>query len=241
MLDPKTEQLLSVARLHTYRRATCTDQQAWELYLYNTELSGAYFEIIGWVEIALRNSLSNSLARLAAQQATNFGWYDLSTPWFNPWFEEKTITILTNAINKVANIPDDSKTGKIVAELNFGFWTNLLKPYYTRTLWNKSFYKLFPKGINRDVVHERAKVINDLRNRVAHFEPIFREPHLRNYYQIIEFLDWLDPRYRHMVEESCRLPQVIEDQNQRHKIRNLKWSPSKSLKSYIEGELIPKN
>lgn len=64
---------------------------------------------------------------------------------------------------------------KVVAELTFGFWVYLTDPNLEHTLWIPALHKAFlpnkpPKraDLNRDL-----EKLRQLRNRVAHHEPIF--------------------------------------------------------------------
>lgn len=54
-------QHLSEARFQTYRQCTSSDEEAFALYLWNLRLTGGVFEMIGIVEIALRNAIDEQL------------------------------------------------------------------------------------------------------------------------------------------------------------------------------------
>ena len=57
------EQWVSTERLNRYRAA---DVPTTELYLWNAELSAAYFEIVGHAQVLLRNAYSIQLWLLIA-------------------------------------------------------------------------------------------------------------------------------------------------------------------------------
>jgi hypothetical protein len=62
--------------------------------------------------------------------------------------------------------------GKVIAELTFGFWPNLISKHF-HPLWSASLHKAFPYAhVPRRDVHFRLEVIRRLRNRIAHHEPI---------------------------------------------------------------------
>jgi hypothetical protein len=54
-------QHLSAARFQTYRNCTASDEEAFALYFWNMRLTGGVFEMIGMVEIALRNAIDDQL------------------------------------------------------------------------------------------------------------------------------------------------------------------------------------
>lgn len=89
--------------------------------------------------------------------------------------------------------------GKIVAELNFGFWTSMLSARYD-PLWapnrHRLFYTVFPHatGIGRKTIAARFTAIKDLRNRVAHYEAVWYKAHLvRQHMEIHEAIEWINP------------------------------------------------
>ena len=85
-----------------------------------------------------------------------------------------------NIINSSSTISD----GKIIAELNFGFWTKLLlstDSKYTN-MWRKIFKDVFPhyditESVDNDkiLIGQEIDKIRDLRNRIFHYEPIFNK------------------------------------------------------------------
>lgn len=77
--------------------------------------------------------------------------------------------------------------GKVVAELNFGFWRYLLTARYEASLWTPALRHCFPIGLARSTVYDPVENINAFRNRVAHHEPI----HARNLHDDIDRLTQL--------------------------------------------------
>jgi len=79
---------------------------------------------------------------------------------------------VTQAMNQpgVGNNP-----GKVVAELTFGFWVELLKSSNHIPLWMaRNLRSAFPNapGLNGRMIHSRLKAIQLLRNRISHHEPV---------------------------------------------------------------------
>ena len=66
-------------------------------------------------------------------------------------------------------------TGKVIAELMFGFWLNLTDRRVEHTLWVPFLHKAFlPRTPpRRAAFNNLLEKLRQLRNRVAHHEPIF--------------------------------------------------------------------
>ena len=72
-----------------------------------------------------------------------------------------------------------STTGSVIAELSFGFWENMFKASHDAALWNLHLFRVFP-GLPGSMTVQQArahirgelKKIRNLRNRIAHHEPL---------------------------------------------------------------------
>ena len=102
---------------------------------------------------------------------------------------------------KLKHIPTLSD-GKIIAELNFGFWTELLTSRdnkYTN-MWRKIFLDVFPNyeiksSIDQDKTFIALKIdsIRNFRNRIFHYEPIYNQSDLvKKHIEIFDILTWLN-------------------------------------------------
>jgi hypothetical protein len=69
-----------------------------------------------------------------------------------------------------------ARPGKVVAELSFGFWRYLTSSAHEKSLWVPFLHTAYPPGTARKDVDRRISRLNELRNRVAHHEPIFSQP-----------------------------------------------------------------
>jgi len=164
---------LSPARTSTYLFAQktfppCLDK-ALLLYRWNVELSGAIYWNLATCEVVVRNAVDDALS---AVYGPNWPWepafiYDLNA-------EGKSI--LLKAKNKAGV---SASTGKVMAELAFGFWEKMFKASFDARVWNGHLHRVFPQLTNPNVQVARAdiaaklKSIRNLRNRIAHHEPLF--------------------------------------------------------------------
>lgn len=103
----------------------------------------------------------------------------------------------------------DGKPGKVLAEITFGFWIDLIKSANHWTLWvnphhkagqGRSLHKAFPNArVARSVIHGRLKAIQLLRNRISHHEPVLTSsnglyngvPTLITLPQLVECMEWV--------------------------------------------------
>lgn len=165
--------------------------KAYQLYQFNCELNGLLLEVINWYEVILRNSIikvikyihhpygifaSRFFSSLNEQAAYSF----VNT--LNSFLAEE----LKYKIEKDANSnrrksirfdPSLFPEGKVVAELKFVFWENLLTNSYVNSIWKNYYKRAFSNMKTPDDIHqvyEITKSIRDLRNRVCHHEPNFK-------------------------------------------------------------------
>lgn len=120
----------------------------------------------------------------------------------NVWLDKSEYNILVKTYNDTKDecnaTSKDFTIGKVVANLNFGFWTNLCVKKYNSKIWNKPkcFYGVFVNYQKKQSIKEIAKklyTIRRFRNRVFHYEKIFKYPEktLNLYNDILEMLSYL--------------------------------------------------
>ncbi len=63
----------------------------------------------------------------------------------------------------------------MIAELTFGFWIQLTDRKFEHVLWTPALHKAFAprKAPKRAVFNQLLEQLRQLRNRIAHHEPIF--------------------------------------------------------------------
>ena len=113
---------VSPERLAPYRRTTSGLHEAVQLYEWNAALSAALWLDIGHLEVLVRNAIHDQLTAWCTAKHGDHRWYDDPAKILTPQ-RRINITEARRRLSK-ANKPDDA--GRIVAELNFGFWRYLL-------------------------------------------------------------------------------------------------------------------
>jgi Abi-like protein len=170
------EQLLSKPRLGSYQIATQgKGLKAVRLYKY-MKLSQALFGAISMLEITLHNAIDQHYQQQLNQsdwlkdsiQSTGL-FYDSTLKNHAGRFEQaEKVKSTINALRK------NYFHNKVVAGLSFGFWRYIFSGIQFKVFVNTilQIFPNLPKGINQKNVYQKLTEINNLRNRIAHHEPI---------------------------------------------------------------------
>lgn len=154
-----------------YRAAQGNLRRALRLYVLNARVSAAFLCDLHYVEVALRNHFDRELA-------ARFGPEWFLDPAFLALCDVRSHGILKKAQKDAARYwPKNIRPppGKVIAELTFGFWHTLTDSRLEHTLWVPCLHKAFlpRKPPKRSLFNHELERLRQLRNRVAHHEPIF--------------------------------------------------------------------
>lgn len=184
-LVTKAEKFLSPERLAGYYKLARGNRKiGLLLYERNTELSEALYGVIQGLEVTLRNAMHNIIATSTGRT----DWYD--TIGLN----ESEVDAIYDAKKKIGEAAEPITPGRVVAELNFGFWVRLTGWPYEKTLWVPYLHKVFPIKLKRTAIHNRLLDLKSLRNRIAHHQRIIggKRDLGRDYERLLEAISWLD-------------------------------------------------
>jgi len=183
---------LSAKRLSNYRKffATKDDSELYGLYCWNESISMHLFKLIGITEIALRNQFHKALSQHygAVGSADSKDWYNFLA--LNPTSARslQKITHYKRKGNWIPNVPQPTPDD-VVANLTFGFWPHLLDVkidiHQQAVDWGlilpnivsghrQKTVQYWKKQAEQDQLFARIDLVNELRNRVAHHEPIWK-------------------------------------------------------------------
>ena len=137
------------------------------------------------------------------------------------WYDNPLITLTKFGQQELGNAKDrlvrENKSvvpGRIIAELQFGFWTSLLAFHYETNakIWPGLVKRAFPnaprKANVRKFLYLRFTKIRKLRNRVFHHERIIHWKDLADRHgEIIQAIGWINDG---MEEMSLRLDRFVE-------------------------------
>jgi Abi-like protein len=163
---------------------------ALEMYLWNSQISAQFWQVIGFTEIALRNRIDQQLSRRSI------------VPGYS-WFQDpKIVRPGSLTARKVAKASDLlRRSGKYVSheglltELNLSFWQQLVSRA-NRNLWpdiSRGFAT--QKVITPETFAELVEEFHQFRNRIAHHNKIWHLDLYAKYLVMIEILEHLDPQF----------------------------------------------
>ena len=203
-LQSEIREALSDERFGRYLTACSNNvEKACTLYLWNMQVSSAFFPWLSVAEVVLRNRIHLALSTVHGSE-----W-----PWANgfertlPQAKSHGFSLLEELQNTRKKHERGLQTGKVIADLKFAFWQQMLKKNQESPLWDRHLFTAFPNldrtlsiRDNRKTVYQCVDKIRELRNRIAHHEPIFNRDLNGDYQNIIKligichsqkFIDWL--------------------------------------------------
>jgi len=179
-------------------------------YFWNVCLCEALYPALNAIEITLRNSIHSNLSR----RYDDDHWFDRPN-----LLEDRQRKQVEEAYQRLRLRHRPENAGRIVAELHFGFWSSLLNRPYEGSFWAPNGYELlrrtFPDASRRlqkpTLFRSRVYEINTFRNRVFHYEPIWKLADLaRIHEQILEAIGWLSSAMRNWVTHFDRFHEVYQ-------------------------------
>jgi hypothetical protein len=185
-------------RLATYLSVSASERDALVLYESNAQLSKHIYDLIGGFEVALRNTISTAIIDHYQRE---------------DWYRSRKFLMLL-ARERRTNIADvrkrlkidrrQERSGRIVAGLTFHFWASLHENKYRDHIWTPYLHRIWPKGENLKKVHKDLLKVRDLRNRIAHHEPIFHEKWHSRVFVINQRFAQLSPEKAAWYEERLQ-------------------------------------
>ncbi len=199
------ERRWSPERLAPYRSACGGDLAvAIALYEWNAEVSAALGTTLGHVEILLRNALHEELTAWSLRRYAEPRWY------LDPGgvLTDEGRRDIVKAQGRATRDGRAETPGRVVAELNLGFWRFLLATRYDATLWRACLHRAF-SGQRRRTVHNAVGRLHEARNRMAHHEPMFNRSVADLRATAIEVAGWLCPVTRDWINARCRVLSLL--------------------------------
>lgn len=219
----KALSLLASPRIDPYKDLfkPVTDEGHLGCYMWGQAVSASLHPFLGLAEVVLRNAIHQSLSEQCSRgNATSHPWYDR--------VDNNSIPLRGKSLERIENLlcsgmPPVRKAVQptpdaVVSNLTFGFWPNVMEGLNERHA-PRAFTSVFAHHphsrpnhwswlSNKAPVVLRLKRLQDVRNRVCHFEPVWK-PHwlgatapnwshavlgLRNLHgELLELLGWCSP------------------------------------------------
>lgn len=183
---------LSHARLRNYRSffGAADDAEALGLYRWSNDLSADVLSTLFLVEVVLRNGFHHALSRRYGGGGGHESkdWYEYVSLDAQARSRILGITHYRRGQRMVVRVPAPS-ADDVVSRLMFGFWPHLLdlkKDLLGNAVdWGSILVDALPghrqrqaeywaKQKHRDALFARLDLCNELRNRIAHHEPVWK-------------------------------------------------------------------
>ncbi|MFT7475779.1 MAG: hypothetical protein ACI81L_002720 [Verrucomicrobiales bacterium] len=214
----RLEEFISGPRFATYVTACSGDRdRAVKLYYWTGDVGGALLVDFRHLEVILRNHIHNTLTKHTNEYHTITGeWYEDERWVKHHWWNTAAQRELDFAVSKAGG--PAASADRVIAELPFGFWRYVLSARYEQSFWRSaldtSFVNIPGKTWKerRFTIEREVLVLHQLRNRLAHHQPIFK-PHMRRganntkievplerqHDGLLHVLSWIDPKLPTLV------------------------------------------
>ena len=205
--------LLTPERLGSYLDATDHDPiAAIQLYDWNVLVSGALIEDIARLEVVFRNVVDSALVTHQHRRGQPTAWYRDQA-----LLSKRANTLVRAARDRATRSGRPERHGKVIAELNFGFWRFLCAKSYLTSLWVPALASAFPyhprpcdpRTVRTDI-HDRMKQLNELRNRIAHHEPVHKRDLDGDSKIVAEIAGWISPDARKWIVANSRTREILD-------------------------------
>ena len=198
------ESWFSLDRLAPYAQVSGNDEAAVDLYQWNADVSAAFWRTLGHVEVLVRNALHRELTEWSRHQHGTDRWYMAIDRLVSP----QTRNDIGLARRRGTRNGRPETPGRVVAELNLGFWRFLLARRYDGTLWRYCMYRAFP-GQQRAQVERAIAALHVLRNRLGHHEPVHNRPLPDLLALALDVANWIDPAASDWISAHDSTPRLI--------------------------------
>jgi hypothetical protein len=208
-------EILSKKRLSKYRLNT---SESFDLilkrYSYNIELCQEFYPLLHLFEVSFRNSLFLSWS----EHLEDHEWPLAYEKYQLRQREKNTIELAKNILAKKSR---PLEVGRLIAELNFGFWINLFDEPY-KEINAHTIKNQFPVATNAErsieEIRKTLSTIRELRNRIFHHEPIWHWNNLDEIlYDTIKIISMINPDLLEKLPLNLEI-NIREKINERDKI-----------------------
>ena len=223
---PRIKKYISDARLLRYEQVCNNDtRRALKLYQANLRLSQSFYPLLALFEVVLRNALNEQLTL----HFNNSNWLrdQILPAGFMSHQSLGNQFFLRKSVQKILRNNPNCSHGKIIGDLNFGFWTELFEKTPYKLLQGRpiQIFTRLPTGTNRNIINQKLNIIRQFRNRISHHEPIifdndnngnpvFSIQHASEIYaHMMDIFNWLDLDFNAWTRKINNVPFEIQRVN----------------------------
>jgi hypothetical protein len=200
------ERLFSAERLSTYI-AHCGGDfvAAVEMYRWNSAITAAFWEPVGHLEVALRNTLDDRLATRHRRLGRTGSWLDDPAGQL----PGRARLDIAGARERVRQKGKRASDGQTISELSFGFWRFLITKKLT-VLW-PDLATGFPHAPDRrrETVETPLARLHVFRNRLAHHQRVWSHAPAERYDDPLTIASYIDPSLPGWIEATSEVQSAL--------------------------------
>ena len=175
------------------------------LYDWNMQVSAAFWELIVYLEVALRNRINEQLETSFDHQ---MHWTsDLTI--LGPSYARNLRDELKLANDRIMRRGKESTPDQIVSELPFGFWVSILSRR-SRSIWPElatGFHGMPSR--NPTELHRLVRDMRDLRNRIGHHHRVWNLDIAAIHADLLKLASFIDIEFGDWLSEKSQIPQRL--------------------------------
>lgn len=209
---------LSPARLAAYSLDTDRDSiDCVSRYMWNLALAAALQTTLHVVEVTFRNALFEAGVQTTAGRSLRYGriacWLDARPSLLQP----KERAAVAEARKSLGRHRRRCTPGHLVARLGFGFWVRLCHAPYEQgnrggpQLWpaaTRAFPGCLKSKRNRADIGRAFGELRDIRNDVAHHQPVWDKNPPKLNTRALQLLGWMNPPMQQAVAHFSRVDTI---------------------------------
>lgn len=204
-------------RLAHYLNETSGDEErAMRLYRWNSEISAAFWESLGHVEIALRNAIDVQLSKRHRELQRSGHWIfdearelgrDMGR---NGRRHAMPYADVDTAVRRVRRNGKPITPDQVISEISFGFWHQMVSRGQM-FLW-PDLAGAFPgmRGRNQSNVSQKVAALREVRNRIGHHHRIWSIDIDAKYRDLLEVASYIDPSLESWITGQSRIMAQLE-------------------------------
>lgn len=182
------------------------------LYEWSARTSSAAFEVVGHLEVLLRNALDRCLRQQFREDQCGIPWFLLPTPG------GEHVADAVAVVRERLRPQGKESRDQIIAGLSFGFWSGLLGPKYEE-LWRDCLHRAFPNSSGkRKQIAVAVERVRKFRNRLAHHDSTINVDipfEVRQIFELAFYIDanaatWLE-RCSGVMAVYAQRPVTVDD------------------------------
>jgi len=198
-------ELFSRERIQAYIVPGQSPAMTIDRYQWNIRLSAAMLPCLHYMEIILRNRVDAAIESIFGN-----GW--LMSPPQELQLSRQTLDNIADAKRRIRR----AHHGDIVAQMSFGFWSAFFNRRYDELLWQRKgtiqlvFPNLARQFRNRRQIEAWLSEIKEIRNRIAHHEPIWNRPLEQSHKLVLHFVESMSRPARELLADVDTWQNVYE-------------------------------